>query len=345
MQKDAINTNLKINAPDKAAGSIEVLSSFQTTADIAGLDQASKEIYKNKEVLAVILKGVVKEFEPYSYEKIMTFIEADSITEAEEVSAGRTNTRIHGDDKELAALNEKVSLFDTKFQAVNPELSNEKITVNLHIDLEPQKTYRPGYPIEKRGMYYLARELGSQLTLVTDTTDYGSLEKCYSIWVCRDDVPKKEKFSISFIEMCNTKNYGACDPDRKNYDLLTLVIIRLGDEVYHGTKEEPGYDVLRFLHAVMYPHKEDFLDIVKEYIDFSQNKELWQEVDKMTGLGTSIMLESEAKGILIGENKGVNLSAEVFKTVRAGETDNTVIAEQCGCTKEKVAMIRKAFDI
>lgn len=161
---------------DKISGSMEVLSSLQITADTAGLDQASKEIYKNKEVLAVILKGVVREFEPYSYEEIMDFIEADSITGEEEVSSGRTNTKIQGDDKEFIALNEKVSLFDTKLRAVNPELSNEKILVNLHIDIEPQKTYRPGYPIEKRGMYYLARELGAQLSLVTDNTDYNSLE-------------------------------------------------------------------------------------------------------------------------------------------------------------------------
>lgn len=149
---------------DKISGSMEVLSSLQITADTAGLDQAGKEIYKNKEVLAVILKGVVREFASYSYEEIMDFIEADSITGEEEVSSGRTNTKIQGDDKEFTALNEKVSLFDTKLRAVNPELSDEKIVVNLHIDIEPQKTYRPGYPIEKRGMYYLARELGAQLS-------------------------------------------------------------------------------------------------------------------------------------------------------------------------------------
>lgn len=331
MLKDGKNTD------NKVTGSMEVLSSLQATADMAGLDLASKEIYKNKEVLAVILKGVVREFESYSYEEIMNFIEADSITGDEEVSQGRTNTRIHGDDKEFAALNEKVALFDTKLRAANPELSDEKITVNLHIDLEPQKTYRPGYPVEKRGTYYLARELGSQLSLLTDTTDYGSLEKCYSIWICRDDIPQEEKFSISFIEMCNTKNYGNCSLNKKDYDLLTLIIIRLGDEVYNGTKENPGHDVLKFLHAVMYPHKENFLDTVKEYIDFSQNEKLWQEVDRMSGLGMSILLE--------GEDKGVTLSAEVFKAVMAGEEDNAVIAEQCGCTGERVAKIRKEFGI
>ena len=58
---------------------------------------------------------------------------------------------------------------------------------------------------------------------MTKDTDYRCLEKCYSIWVCRDDVPKDERFSISFIEMANTRNYGKCHPAKKNYDLLSLV--------------------------------------------------------------------------------------------------------------------------
>ena len=167
------------------------------------------------------------------------------------------------------------------------------------------------------------------------------MEKCYSIWICRDDIPHDEKFSISFIEMHNTKNYGKCNPDKKSYDLFTLVIIRLGDEVYNGEKSEPGYDVLKFLHAVMYPHRENFLDTVKEYIDFSQNKKLWQEVDRMSGLGMSILLAGEARG----EEKGFMLGAEVFKAIQMGVHDNIQIAMQCGCTPEKVEKIREAFGI
>lgn len=262
-----------------------------------------------------------------------------------EVSPGRTYSRIRDGDKEFLALNEKASLFDTKLRAINPELSDKKIIVNLHIDFETQKTYRPGYPIEKRGTYYLAKELSSQLPLAADNTDYGSLEKCYSIWVCRDDIPQDEKFSISFVEMCNTKNYGNCHPDKKDYDLLTLVIIRLGDDIYNEVKGELGHDVLKFLHAVIYPHKEDFLKTVKENIDFSQNQKLWQEVDKMSGLGMSILLEGEARGEAYGEEKGVDLSAKIFKLIQAGERDNVQIAIQCGCATEKVENIRKKFGI
>lgn len=70
---------------------------------------------------------------------------------------------------------------------------------------------------------------------------------------------------------------------------MTLVIIKLGAEVYNGIKGDEGYELLRFLNAIMYPHKEDFMNTVAEYIDFSHNQELWKEVTHMTGLGQSIL--------------------------------------------------------
>ncbi len=299
-------------------GSFEVLNSMQITAGLEGMDQASKELYKNKEVLAIILKGVAREYEGYSCKEIMNFIEADSITSEEDVSPGRTNTRITGDDKEYMALNEKLSIFDTKFRTVNPELSNEGLIVNLHIDVEPQKNYRPGYPLEKRGIYYLARELSSQLSLVRENTDYACLEKCYSIWICRDNVPQDERFSISFIEMCNTRNYGECHPQEENYDLLTLVIIRLGDSTFQEIDDKDKNGMMEFLHAIMYPHKKDFLDTVKKYIDFSENEELWKEVGNMRGLGLSIREEILKEGLEEGRKEGrkEGREIEVFESVQ-----------------------------
>ena len=232
-------------------GSLEVLHSFQVTEEMENVDRACKELYKNKQVLAIILKGVAREFENYKY---------------------------------------------------------EEITVNLHFDIEPQTTYRPGYPIEKRGLYYLARELSAQLSLVTENTDYRCLEKRYSIWICRDDVPRKERFSISFFEFSNTLNYGECHPRKDDYDLLTLVIIRLGDKVFRES-EKAGMpaekdEMMEFLHAIMYPHTQDFLTTVKKYIDFSENEELWKESDNMTGLGMSIAKESGEEGWQSGLEEG-----------------------------------------
>lgn len=149
---------------------------------------------------------------------------------------------------------------------------------------------------------------------VTDMTDYKVLEKCYNIWICRDDIPKKEQYSISFYEMTNTKNIGNCKTQKENYDLLKLVVIRLGEKVYNGEKGSEGYDLLHFLSAIMYPHKEDFMDTISEYIDFSGNEELWAEGKRMDGLGQSVFEEGIGEGIKLRDedlimkkhNKGVS---------------------------------------
>lgn len=45
-------------------------------------------------------------------------------------------------------------------------------------------------------------------------------------------------------------------------NLMTLVVIKLGDKVYNGEKGDEGYELMRFLNAIMYPHQKDFMDTV-----------------------------------------------------------------------------------
>jgi hypothetical protein len=138
---------------DKAInGSLNVLNSFQLTENMAGLDSASKIVLHNAEVLATILKNTVPEYSGYMKKEVMEFIDMDSFSDETEVSPGRTNTAVSDEITEYQVLNEKTSNFDLTFNAKNPKLSNAKIVIRLHIDMEPQKTYRPGYPIEKRGL-------------------------------------------------------------------------------------------------------------------------------------------------------------------------------------------------
>ena len=65
--------------------------------------------------------------------------------------------------------------------------------------------------------------------------------------------------------MANTKNIGDCTVIKENYDLLELVVIRMGDNVYNGEKGSEGYELLRFLNAIMYPHRDDFMEGDKSY--------------------------------------------------------------------------------
>ena len=273
------------------SGSIGVANAFQLTEEIETFDKQSKKMFRYKEVLAVILQDTVEEYKGYSRNEIMSFIEENSISEETEVSPGRTNTRINGEHTEFAELGEKTSFFDVLFKAKNPKLSKGEVTVNLHIGVEPQKDYRPGYPIEKRGIYYLARGISSQLDVVTGETDYGQLEKCYSIWICRDRIPEKERMSISFYRFLNDENIGNCQPREEDYDLMALIILRLGSDTYEG--EERG--VLDFLNLLLYPHKKGFREKISEYINFEECfKE--KEESQMFSLGTCIYEDGMLEG-------------------------------------------------
>lgn len=245
-----------------------------------------------REVLAVILKETVEEYQGYSEAEIMEFIETDSITEDTEVSSGRTNTKIVGTATEFAELSEKTSSFDIAFRAKNPRLSDGEVVINLYIDVEPQKNYRPGYPIEKRGIYYLSRRLCSQLDILTEKTDYNQLEKCYSIWICRDRIPEEEKMSISFYKLSNYKNTGNARPKESDYDLMTLVIIRLGNKDYHSKEKS----VLEFLTIIFQPHEKGFRKKLSRYISF-EKRLTGKEERKMIGLGESIYEEGIEQGI------------------------------------------------
>ena len=320
---------------DKLRGSMASLSAIQATADTDGKDAPSKTILRHAEILAVILKGTVAEYKSYSLQEIQKFIVPDSIIDNMEVSPGRTNTELRGDNTEFIHLNEKTTHFDLAFQARNPQLSTEDIQINLHIDLEPQKTYKPGYPIEKRGLYYLARRLSSQLSLVWEGTDYNLLSKCYSIFICRDDIPPKDRYSISFYEITNTKNTAPGAVARENYDLMTLVVIKLGDEVYNGAKEDDEYNLFRFLNAIMYPHKEDFMSTVTEYIDYSENAELWKEVTQMSSLEQVVHA-----GVRDDALKSVQKEVEAIKKaaqeeIEAAKADVEAAKTEAEAAKEK----------
>lgn len=87
------------------------------------------------------------------------------------------------------------------------------------------------------------------------------------------------------------------------------MIIRLGDDVYHGREEDEGFSLLRFLNAIMYPHQHNFMETISEYIDYSDNEELWKGAERMEGLGESILAEGFEQGI----EQGICLMVETLQ--------------------------------
>ncbi|MCI9132650.1 MAG: hypothetical protein HFI31_00470 [Lachnospiraceae bacterium] len=149
---------------------------MEITAEMAGLDAASKKVLRHKEVLAVIAKYVMEEYEGYSLEETMEFIEAESIS-SPEVSRGRTNTAIQGDFAEFEELHEKVSTFDVLdflTALFYPHKADFRKTIEKYIDFtkslelerEMQSTGGLGESVLEEGI-----EKGSFITLCSLAKD------------------------------------------------------------------------------------------------------------------------------------------------------------------------------
>ncbi len=212
----------------KVKGSLAAMRTLKMTDKAPQLDAASKELLSTKEFLAVILKYTVEEFADMGFQEIAAHIEADGDGSKEGVAPGRVDAgRIVGGNTESTVIGEKTAKFDVLFKALNPKLSKGGTTSHLHIDVEPQNNYRPGYPIEKRGEFYLSRLVGLQLTTPTDDAEgYNGLEKVYSIWICRDRIPVALRNTMSIFELANTWNNKDIVLDKSTYGLMTMVIIR-----------------------------------------------------------------------------------------------------------------------
>ena len=97
-----------------------------------------------------------------------------------------------------------------------------------------------------------------------------------------------------------------------SYDLMTLVIIKLGDTEYNGEWGDEGFELLYFLNAIMYPHKDDFMETISDYIDFSENEELWKEEPRMFSLSQCIYEDGYDDGKEEGIEKGIEKGIEAL---------------------------------
>ena len=183
------------------------LEGTQVSAEVyaSGIDMATdiscKRVLALKVILAPILQRVVKEYHDYTPEEIAErFIDSAEIELFREVSPGLSNRResVESEATESNVPGEGRVFFDLKVKAVLPDEWRTSTQIVLHIDVEAQKEYRPGYPVEKRGIYYIARIISSQIEKVMEGTSYAGLHKVYSIWICLGkDIPKKEQQTIT----------------------------------------------------------------------------------------------------------------------------------------------------
>lgn len=266
----------------------------------AEYDQAAKLIWRNREILAPLLKYSVTELRDESVESIMKLIDADSIT-SEETPVSDLPPSVVMKDREQDSATEKVITFDFKFKVRDPKRSTEKILVVLHIDVEFQNEYRPRlrdgktYPIIKRAIYYVARDISSQLGRITEQTNYDDIEKVVSIWIINDDrIPKELKNTATRYYFSRNDFIGKSDEPESDYDLMEVVMIRRGEG------EKATEPLLEYLNAVY----EADIEKIDTYTPASKNPEFRKEVEKMPGMSTVIYDRGYRSGYGTGYDTG-----------------------------------------
>ncbi|MCL2311531.1 MAG: hypothetical protein FWC41_03420 [Firmicutes bacterium] len=294
----------KFKKLDKIKGSIAAASILQLTDAKAEYDAESKELLSKKEFLAIILKHTIKEYENMEYQDIADLI--DGISRTTEISPGRTNQNLtSGVNPEFNVINEKLSRFDVLFKVKDPKTMKEEATCFIHFNIEPQKDFRPGYPLEKRGIYHMARMISSQSDVVDEKTDYGSLEKVYTIWISQDRIPKALQNTVTLYGMTNLWSSDIIPINKDDHDLMSMVIVRLGNPNV-DSKEH----IVRFLNALLHTRDEKSYKVINEYVDFSDS--LKQEVGKVMGASELVEKYGEAKGetkaILKMHKKGFSMT-------------------------------------
>lgn len=200
---------------------------------IAKYDAAAKNIFKDKKILAHILKECAVEFKECSIEDIeKKYIEGDILVSKIGVDTDTTHGQeveedyhpvIAGKDTEQKTTTEGSNYYDILFDAVAPD-GDKKI--RLIINLEIQSNENKGYPIVKRGLYYCSRMISAQYGPVFVNKHYEKIRKVYSIWIIVD--PRlKASDTITRYELTEKNLWGNYHENVQNYDLLNVVMIRL----------------------------------------------------------------------------------------------------------------------
>lgn len=263
------------------------MSNTQQKLRWAECDAACKRLLSEKAVLAKILQCCVDEFKTCSTHDIMAkYIEGTPDISSVDVLPDKTNlsTKIQGVSNEDTLETEGKITYDIRFNAIVPGTEE---AIGLIINIEAQHSYNPGYSLVKRGIYYCSKMISAQHGTVFAKQEYDRIQKVYSIWICTNP-PKKKQNSINryrFIEECMI---GDDHEPKPVYDLATVVMIRLNNELRESNVEI--IDFLTTLLARSISDKEKS-NILYEKYDIEMTDTLQKGANDMCNIGEGIYYE------------------------------------------------------
>ena len=266
-------------------------------------DQTMKELLSDRQVLAWILKRFVPEYQNCELEDIeKKYIQSETIM-VSKIGVERGSENIQGIRNEDAVQGEATVFYDVLFHVWYPGMNGKQI--GMYLNLEAQSDYYPGYPIEPRGIYYAARRLTAQLKRIDKDTNYGSLQKVYSIWLCMGNVPVYEENTVSLYSLNKNDIIGTVKRNEEIYDLMSVIIMRYNDKT---ELKDKTLQMLQTLSSDRLSKKEK-LEKLKN-LGMRVDDRIEEGVGKMCNMGDYIEAKAIKKGMEQGISKG-NEQAEI----------------------------------
>ncbi|MDR2832576.1 MAG: hypothetical protein LBV67_02545 [Streptococcaceae bacterium] len=272
---------------------------IDATENKSSYDAACKRLLSEKIVLAWILKTCTKEFKDFDIRLIMSCIDNDIQVALRPLHRDGIMPIVQGIGTEDSTINEGKITYDIRFKVTVPS-TGEKI--EMIINIEAQNVFNPGYPLIKRGIFYTGRMLSAQYGTEFKKYEYDKVKKVYSIWVVMN--PPKERFNtISKYEIKEEMMVGSAPLPSHDYDLLTVVMICLGDT--KGSEENPILKLLGTLLANKLSKDEKKKVLTEEY-DIEMTETMEDEVETMCNLSQGLVMEGRLEGKLEGKEDKTN---------------------------------------
>ena len=292
----------------------------------ASYDKLAKQFLSRKSILAQILKYAVAEFAECSLKDIEEkYIEGNPSLSINTVPLDDT-LDIKGKNTESNSPNEGLVTFDIIFDAIAPI---DGKSVKIIINLEPQKTTKKiHYKLMKRAVYYAARLISDQKEREFHGDDYNSLKKVYSIWICMTTQNYRAD-SIQTYQLTEQLVHGKFRGDNpKNYDLISIVILNLGEN-------PTSHRLLNLLYLIFMDLKtsDEKETILHDEYQINITHDMKEELRKMGGLMEPALEAAEKR-----------IAKRITKKV-AEETATRVATETKIETEKKTLLdtIRKAM--
>ncbi len=293
----------------------DIAQFIQTAGPESKYDDAARELVSEKAILAYILKSAMDEFADYPVERIAAeFIEGkpevskiavfqDHPDKNESEDTGSSTGKMSGSDRIVGEPTEDVSFkegpirYDIRFNVIIPE-SGQMIEVIINIEIQNNDT--PGYPIPKRGIYYGARMISAQRGTVFKKQDYGKIKKVVSIWLCQGTANERSD-SINEYHITEKVKRGEFQEETKNYDLMTIVVLRLGKD---GEKSEDN--AIRLLSKVFSTDlsESEKKRALSDEFNIEITEQISEEVLKVCNLSTGVLNKGREQGRVEGREQG-----------------------------------------